>query len=258
MDAQWIDTRFRAVSKDDDLGKVLGWLRGENREPPVILDGKRPYAIVNLRPLMGRGIHHDTHLHKVATPVPVLDEDASTAQVLEAFDNSLAPYLPVRDGRGQTAGIVWARTVLLEARLEGPSAGDAAADVSALSPSHRIEDAAHAFAKDPVTHLPVVDAVGRLVGVLPRATVVSIAEYEDQGAGKKDFGGRRLDARTDETVADRMEAGWSECPAAATFEDAADVVAESGYAFITQDGHYRGFLAPVHMLRAAATHAVSA
>lgn len=256
MDAQWIDARFRAVSKDDDLGKVLGWLRGDARDPPVILDGKRPYAIVNLRPLMARGIHHDTHAKKVALPVPVLDADAPSAEVLEAFDSSLAPYLPVRDERGQAAGIVWAWTAL-QAVEGGPSAGETVAHVPALSLQDRIEDAAHAFADHPVTHLAVADDHGRVVGVLPRTVVLLVKEFEDQGAGRKDFAGRRFDARTEETVADRMEAGWKEVPVGAPFQDAADAVTQSGYAFAVDGGHYRGLLAPAHMVRAAATHAVA-
>jgi len=144
-----------AVDKREPLSKVLGWMRGETDRRPVIMDGRSPYAIVNARLLMGRGIHDRTGLHKVAQPVPVLNEDDDLYLATEAFADSLVPYLPIADGRGRLAGCLPAETCLADLAA-GPLVKGAALSELHVRDTDHVDDAMHTFAKALESQLPVL------------------------------------------------------------------------------------------------------
>lgn len=249
MRDEWIRTDARPVDKRDEVGAVLGWLRGDTSHPPVVLDGRKPFGLIDARRLFGRGIRHHTHVDKVTVPVPTLTEATSDEEVAARFDSSLAPYLPVEDDRGRLVGYVEAASVL-DAFEQGPDAGTAAVSVPTLAPGDGLEAAIHAFQRTPSDRLPVVEA-GRLVGVVPLREAVRIIDFEDQPAGRKDFGGETHDVRR-APIRDTMQGGWSELRASASFDAVRERLQERGYAFVVaDDGSLAGALVPTKVIRTA-------
>lgn len=240
----------RAVQKADPISKVMGWLRGETDAPPVIMDGKRPYALLNTRRLMARGIHDRTHLHKVAQPIRVLTEGEGTFRATEAFADSLAPYLPVVGAQGKLQGVLTAAEHAKHIP-GGPDAGDAASSKISLQEDDDVDAAMHAFAKCFDDHLPVLDAQGRISGVLERSAMIRLHDFQEQPRGRQDFGGDRIDLRENH-VADWMEGGWEVLPASAPFEDVVAAVQASGSVFVADDaGRWVGTVTAPGLIRAA-------
>lgn len=244
----------RPVQKSDPASKVMGWLRGETDEYPVIMDDKRPYALLNTRQLMARGIHDRTHLKKVAQPVPVLEEGQGAFRATEAFADSLAPYLPVVDAKGRLLGVLTAADHVQDLS-DGPTARDAATSKISLQEDDDVDAAMHAFAKGFEDHLPVLDAQGRIAGVLDRTAIMRLHDFQDQPRGRKDFGGDRIDLR-ENRVKDWMEAGWNVLPEDAPFEDVAAAIQEDGYVFIADDaGRWSGTVTAPGLIRASVEQA---
>jgi CBS domain-containing protein len=249
MRAEWLRTDFRPVDKRDPVGAVLGWVRGDSKERPVVLDGHKPFGLIDARRLFGRGIRHNTHVDKVTVPVPTLSETTSDDEIALRFDTSLAPYLPVEDARGRAVGFVEAASAL-DVFESGPDAAMCAVNVPPLAPDDGLEVAIHAFQRTPSDRLPVVEN-GRLVGVLQLREAVRIIDFEDQPAGRRDFGGESLDVRR-APLRDMMEGGWSEVPASAPFDDVRERLQDRGYAFVVDAGDTLvGALVPTKAVRAA-------
>ena len=247
MEPSWIDTHFRALDKGDPLSRAMGWAREETRERPVVLDGDRPYGILDTRTLMSRSRPPNMHIHKLAMPVPCLQHDASEAEVLATFTATLAPYLPVVDGRGLLCGVVTAATASQAVPPDVPIAA-AVQDIPTLAPSDALEVAAHHFGATTANRLPILEN-RVIVGALARATLHRAYDRAQMSAGKRDFGGESVDV-LDETVAGYSEASW----AAAPVDDADAVracVAANGYALVTRGKLYAGYVDPNFLIRAA-------
>jgi len=248
----WIRDDHVTLDKKDDVGRAYGWLRGEHERPPIVLDGKRPYAIINVRRFLeAGGVHAGTNVEKVALPVPVLDEDATDAEVVTRFRDTLAPYLPVGDGK-RLAGYVTPLAVLKDLFETGPTAGEAAAPAPVLTHEDTMERAAHAFKDSTVRHLPVMNRGGRLVGALPRSGLVRMQDNADQAMGRKDYAGGRDDF-WGEPVLGFMEEGWDEAGEDLRFSDLLARIEEQGTVFVRgRDGIFLGVVDAPLLLRAAA------
>ncbi len=248
MDAQAINRRFKAVDNKEPLTHIAGWLRGESKQVPVIMHGKKPYAIVDSRRLGSRGIRAGTKTARAALPVPVIQEDASPEEVLKHFSETQAPYLPVVDAHHRLVGTVSAESAL-EWLDEAPDAAHACEKVAALSPEDDIEAATQAFARTRADHLPVV-LNGRLVGELPRSAILRLQAITDQPDGLRDWGGESSDIRH-QPIASHMNAAWSECKSRDPFDLTRDTVSLNGYAFVVKGGHVEGILTAPSIERAA-------
>lgn len=252
LDPDWIDAPACAVDKEDDLGHLGGWLRGDLRAPPVILDGPRPYAIPNPRALLTGGLHHATRAGKVAWPVPCLEPDEPMDALLGKFHGSLAPYLPVRDRRG-LRGVVHARTVLEHAFPDAPrlDAAGACEPVIILRREDPLDDARQGFLECHVDDLPVLDGNGRLEGRIGRAAVLFAREHRDVGEGRQQYVGERKPIFED-PVGGQMEGGAQEVPSAAPFDELVELLAEHRTLFVRSGGGaLLGALSAPLLLRAA-------
>lgn len=250
MDDALLGTDFNEVDKRDDLHKVLGWLRGEHDNRPIITDGKRPYAILDKRRLMGRGVSNGTRLERVAWPVPCIEHQDSLDAVQHKFMESLAPYLPVRAENGRTRGYVDALDVAR--RLgQGPPGHEAWLGSASVRADTTVDEALGVFASTHADHLPVLDKDHRVIGVLPRAAVLLIQEFEDQPMRRGERAGETTEIR-ESHVEDWMEGGWIASSVHDGFEELLDAVERRGYTFVTgAHGRYEGVVTAPSLLRRA-------
>lgn len=248
---EWIEDDHQTMAKSDTIGHAYGWLRGENPRPPIVLDGKRPYAVINPRPFLDKRVDEGTRVDKVAQPVPVLKPGAPDTEIVGRFRETLVPYLPVGDA-DTLHGYVTALRVLEEVFEVGPTAGEAAQNVPVLGFDDSLEQAAHAFTQTRVRHLPVMDRGGRLVGAMARSQVVLAQDNADQSQGRKDRVGVRDDIWA-EPVQGYMEEGWDEVDETMRFSQLLDRLKDQDTVFVRgRDGLFRGVLDAPLLLRAAA------
>ncbi len=254
MRESWIDEDVHALDKREGIGAVVGWLRGEARRPPVLMDGVRPFGLVNGRLLLSRRWPHGTRAWKVAWPVPVLDEGVGEDVVVGELAKTRAPYLPVVGRRGgvkRLVGVVRAERVLEDYFEGGPRAGAFEVFVPPLRGSDSLAVAVRRLAAVNVDALPVVDVRHRVVGVVLASSLLRLRDFVKQPRLRSDRSGEAWETLR-ESVAGHVEEAWGEVGAAASFEKARGVVLERGHAVVV-DGRRSplGVLDASSMIRGA-------
>ena len=237
---------FETVEKNEEVRKVLGWMRGETRRRPIITDGGRPYGIPNRSAFMDSRIIDRAAVAKYTQPVPVPREDADVAEALAAMSEAFVPYVPVRDGRDRVAGYVDALDLLRNE--DGPDAGAVAMPVARLAPTDTLGKAIHDFRGQHTDHLPVLDA-GRLVGVLPRQALIGVETNRTVPKGSGDLASD-TDHMLRDTVADLMQQGAITVAPAMPFARLVARLGETGYAFVGDEARIMGVVTPEIAVRA--------
>jgi len=123
------------------------------------------------------------YVHELMTPAPAVcttsDHLSRAAQIMWDRDCGVVPVL---DAAGHLAGIVTDRDLCMAAYTQGVALHDLNVErvmsklLTTVGADDSIEDALEMLAEAEVRRLPVVDAQGRLVGILSLADVVRAAE----------------------------------------------------------------------------------
>jgi CBS domain-containing protein len=155
----------------------------------------------------------DQLVRTVMSPSPVtVGPDATVRDAARLLADGDVGALPVMSG-GKLVGIVTDRDLVIRVLagnldLSAPIGEIASADVCSVAPDASLEEAARLLGQAQVRRLPVVDADGRLVGIIAQADVARNAGHELTGmaVARISVPGRApLDAR-DRAVADSLPA----------------------------------------------------
>lgn len=224
-----LQTDFKAVDKRDELRTVMGWVAGEASKVPIILDGKRPFGIVNERAMMSRSLDERAKVDRYTLPTRALALTDSLETAREMLAKFRAPHLPVEDERGQLAGYVCAIDVARELAA-GREAREVAVPIATLSEESTMGEAVNAFQKEYVDFLPVTGGNGEVTGVLPRRAVLRM-ELHVGNKGRKDAGGQKFSMIRD-PVAGVMDDTPRVVAPGASLETVLDTLESSGYALV--------------------------
>lgn len=248
MDPSWIDNRVKLVQKKDHVGKVYGWVRGETDLRPVVLDGKKPYAIVNMDVFMSRQVRQESSVDKVALPVPVVHKDESLADIVHHFSGTLVPYLPVVDDRDKVLGVIDAVTLLRMHPERDMTIRHGYQQLEPLRLDHTLNHAMLRFREENVHHLPVVDERGCLQGILPQKVLCFAQDQIDQRMGNEDRKGVRVNLLGD-AVEGHMINDSETVPLDGDWQEVLDQLADKRYAVIALHGRVRGIVTAPYALR---------
>jgi CBS-domain-containing membrane protein len=123
------------------------------------------------------------YVHELMTPAPAVcttsDHLSRAAQIMWDRDCGVVPVL---DAAGQLAGVVTDRDLCMAAYTQGLALHELPVErvmsrvLTTIGPDDTIQDALEALAEAEVRRLPVVDAMGRLVGILSLADFVRAAQ----------------------------------------------------------------------------------
>lgn len=241
------------LDKNDEVSKVLGWVRGERKELPIILDGKHPYGIPNKTALMSSRVMHKAAVAKYTQPTPVPREDTDIGDALMRMSEAYVSYLPIQKANGTLAGHVEALD-LLEEVTEGPNAGEMAHPVTILSPNDTIGKAIHSLRDRSVDPVPVIDDNGKLVGVIPLSNIIGIETGRTQSAGSGDTvpDNERL---LQDTVQGFMESGVLTTSPDTPYDEVLTQLKRTPYLIVASDGangntQIHGIIRPKDVVRA--------
>ncbi|MBW3582955.1 MAG: CBS domain-containing protein [Euryarchaeota archaeon] len=238
---------IKAIQKNEPLHKAYGWLRGDTKTVPIILDGKKAYGIVNTRIIMKRRLEPNASIGAFTQPVPTVDEETEALEVLEKFSQSLAPYLPYIKG-GKLKGYVDPLDILYQFD-DGPDAQQAFRAVPPLGVDDTMGAAVHRFHNETVDDLPVVDAEGRIQGVLTRRAILEFIDAAHQNKGRTDRSGEK-DRLLDDPVRGFMDPGWVEIDADTPYREMLPRLKKNAALYVTTNGAYRGLITPAYLARA--------
>lgn len=239
---------MKPVDKRDGIHSVMGWLTGQTDKVPIVLDRERPFGIINERALMARSLDPQAKIDPYVTPTGAIALDTPLSDVARRMSEHRAPHFPVQDDRGRLAGYLAATDVAL-ATTQGFTAETACLPVQVLTEGQTMGEALNAFAKEYVDYLPVTDANGRVVGVLPRRAVLSM-EFNSGSRGRKDAGGEKLTM-----LNDPVHGFMDDVPVFVQpdlgHEELMPILEESGYAIVRDgSGRLRGVVTPSTLFRA--------
>lgn len=238
----------KPVDKRDGLNSVMGWLTGQTDKVPIVLDNERPFGIINERALMARNLDPQAKIGPYVTPTGALTPDSSVDDAVHRMSEHRAPHLPVADKRGKFAGYIAATDLAREA-IPDFTAVEACLPVQVLTENNTMGDALNAFTKEYVDFLPVVNAAGRVVGVLPRRAVLAM-EFNSGSRGRKDAGGEKFTMLHD-PVHGFMDSVPVVVKPETPREQLLEILDESGYAIVQrEDGHLVGVATPATLFRA--------
>ncbi len=123
------------------------------------------------------------YVHELMTPAPAVcttsDHLSRAAQIMWDRDCGVVPVL---DAAGRLAGIVTDRDLCMAAYTTGVALHELPVErvmskvLTTIGPDASVEDALETLAEAEVRRLPVVDAQGRLIGILSLADFVRAAQ----------------------------------------------------------------------------------
>lgn len=246
-----IRTDFKEVDKRDEVGSVLSYLTGGTAKPPIITDDERPVGIVNDRALMRRRFDTAAHLEGFLNATRAVTPDAKMDDVVQRMLTHRAAYLPVEDAKGKTKGYVRALDVAKELDLGG-NAGSAAVRVEPLREDQTLGDALHLFAKEYLDHLPVVDASGRVTGVLSRSVLLALGAATGRTKGRKDANPNPIDP-LDMPVSGHLESAFETVGIDTAAPEVLETVERFGHAVVLdRTGRFYGIVTDETILQGAA------
>lgn len=180
-----IRTDFKTVDKRDEMRNVLSYLTGDTDTRPIITDHERPVGIVNDKAMMRRRLDPNMKLEPYLSTTRAVTPETDVAEVVRRLIENRASYIPVEDKRGKTQGYVSALDIAKDLHLSR-DAGAAAVRVTPLREDQTLGDALHMFNQEYIDVLPVVDAQGKVTGVLKRSVIVSLGAATGRSKGRKD------------------------------------------------------------------------
>ena len=101
-------TDFKAVDKHDEVRTVFGWITGDAKDVPLIVDDGKPVGILNERALMSRRLEQKAKLDPYTLMTRALPLNATLEAAAARMREFRAARLPVEDARGKLAGYVTA------------------------------------------------------------------------------------------------------------------------------------------------------
>lgn len=243
-------TDFKAVDKRDGIHSVMGYVTGDNPKVPIITDGGKPYGILNDRAMIGTRLDPNAHVESYVLTTRALPQTASLGEVAARMAETRAAHIPIEDPRGKLAGYVSAIDV---AREQGSdlAARELSVPVTTLTGRQTLSEAKHAFSKEYVDYLPVLNGEGRIAGILPRRAILTMEAGTGHSRGRKDAGGEKVSPMRESLVEGHVQ------PATIVGQDVAmdkilDLLEDNGHvAVIDRAERFIGIITPETLHRAA-------
>lgn len=245
--SDYLRTDYKAVDKHEGVHAVMGWLRGDSDKLPIVVDEGKPFGLVNERALATRSLNSNAKLEHHTLVTRALPENATVEDAARRMAELRAAFLPVADKRGKLAGYVSALDVARERGAADLNAAQLLVPITTLRPEQTVGEALHAFTKEYIDHLPVVDAQGQVTGVLHRRELVKF-ELNAGDKGRQDAMGEKLHPLKD-SIQGYLDNADAVVTPKASFDDVERCIRDWGYALVQQDGRVAGIITPETLLR---------
>lgn len=256
MDTDLVRTGFFLVDKRDDISGLVGYLRGEVTDVPIVVDDGRPFGILNERGLLRSRVHPDAHVEHYVVGTRFLPAHGSAAEAVALCLTSALPIVPVED-HGTVVGFIRAEDLVKEMAAQAGSAVTAhevQVPAEAVPESMGMEKAVHLLREASLPLLPVVDELGHLTGVLRRRDAVQLLftdGLEHRVGGDTGFGVGKgtVDHRSEVPVQAFMDSRFARVAPGAALGTVTKALLEFGDAVVVQGQRPAGVVTPWSVLR---------
>jgi CBS domain-containing protein len=245
----FLRTDYKAVDKHDGLHSVMGWLSGDTDKLPIITDEGKAFGVVNERALMSRSLDGKAKVEQYSLVTRALPDTASWDQIARRMGELRAAHLPIENAKGKLTGYLSAIDVARHNGASAKTARDLCVPVTMLREDATMGEALHAFGKEYVDHLPVLDAHGRIRGVVHRRNVYTLGQNAGDKGRMDNMGDKQHPLR--DRVDGFAEEVAAELPANASFEAVATALDAWGYAIVRDGERILGVVTAETLLRAS-------
>ena len=174
--ANLMKSDFINLSEDAPISKLIGKMKESKAEGAVVSDGTY-CGIVTKRKLFKTKIDvAKMKVQKVIEKCPALSESDGIERIVQLMLNSETRILPVQRS-GKIIGVVHALDVINELRSMNEMANMQAQQIATMSPivlneKDTIAQAMHIMRTKDIGRIPIIDAKGRLSGILSFRDIV--------------------------------------------------------------------------------------
>lgn len=231
-----IRTDFKTVDKRDPVSSVMGYLSGDSDKVPVVLDGEKPYGVLNEAGFARKRLAPTQKLEGAyVIGTRTLGEDPTIDDIVDVLGTSRTSYAPVVS-HGRVVGVVHARDVLQ--RLDSDRrAVELADETPVVTKDTSAAEVIHFFNETGVPYLPVLDESGKLGAVVRRRDLVLLAT-DARPSGRKAAGGEMEDPRA-WPIEGFLEHGYETVNPDASFDEVRDALKRSDVVVVVDPGTNR-------------------
>lgn len=241
---------FKAVDKRDPIASLYGYLSGGVAGVPIVLDNEKAYGVVNEKRFLKSRLSAAQRIESYVIGTRTLAPGASLEQALHVVAESKIPHVPVTDGP-RLVGYVRAIDLLGEVDVEVP-AERLMMEVPILSRDASVGEAMHHLHAVHAHVLPVVDANGRLSGVVTRGGLLPLAT-DARPDGRKAANGNLVDPRAS-SVEGYVDSDYTVVRADSTFDTVRRALLAHGFAIVVDESERPlGIITPEAAAAAVAT-----
>ena len=244
-----IEKNFKRLQRNDQISKVLGYLRGEGRVIPMIFDGKKCYGFLDERLFISTRLNTKQKIRGFDIKVEVVGEEISPEDAAREMIKSYCRFAPVGENDKNIYGYLKATTAIRELiqTKGGINVRKISDPVISLMKDEPMGKAINLLKN--LIAVPLVDENNRLYGTIEKRYLIKfIADQKrpERGAYVSDKGesvsrpANLYSSKFAPTCAEDSELN----------EEVLGYLDDFGYCFACRGGEVKGIIAPLTILRA--------
>jgi len=230
---------FKTVDKNDEIGKVLGYFY-EGGDFPIVMDGKKPWGIVDARRLLRRKLSINEKVEHFTVGVPTIDASYSIQKARQVMLKSGQPFLLVTY-EGKLLGYITAIDVATQ--LGNRAAGDIMRYVEPINENATVANAISTLRRNNTFVLPVTSG-SRFIGVIRVRDVIRIETTHDK---KTDYHPEKT-SPLDMQIKGIVETDIRVVEPSAK-EEIVKIVDKQGFAIVCKGEEYKGLIELIDLIR---------
>ena len=230
---------FKLIDKNEEISNIFGYLY-EDRFFPIIMDGKKPWGIVDIRLLLKRKLSINEKIKDFVVGLPKIDASYSIKKAKQIMLKSGQPYLLVTY-EGELIGYITAIDIAMA--LGNKKAKDIMKFIQPIKEEDRVATAISMLRKQGVSIIPVVKD-DKLIGVVRARDLIKIETTHDK---KTDYHPEKT-SPLDMQIKGLLERGIRVVEPEAR-EELIKIVDKQGFAIVCEGKKYKGLIELIDLIR---------
>jgi len=230
---------FKLIDKNEEISSIFGYLY-ENTFFPIVVDGKKPWGIVDIRHLLKRKLSPHEKIKDFVVGLPKVDASYSISKAKQIMEKSGQPYLLVTY-EGNLIGYITALDIAMA--LGNKKAGDIMKKVEPIREDDTVASAISSMRKQNTAVLPVTKD-DDFIGVVRARDLIKIETTHDK---KTDYHPEKT-SPLDMQVKGLMERGIRVVEPDAR-KELVKIVDKQGFTVVCEGRKYKGIIELMDLIR---------
>ena len=239
MIQEMVRSNFKLIDKNEEISSIFGYLY-EGRFFPIIMDGKKPWGIVDVRQLLKRKLSPNEKIKDFVVGLPKIDASYSITKAKQIMEKSGQPYLLVTY-EGELIGYITALDIAMA--LGNKKAGDIMRRIEPIGEDDTVANAISNMRKQNTAVIPVTNGE-EFIGVVRARDLIKIETTHDK---KTDYHPEKT-SPLDMQIKGIVERGVRVVKPEAR-KELVKIVDKQGFVVVCEGGNYRGIIELMDLIR---------